>query len=91
MAAREAGFRLLKFFPAESSGGVARLQSYCSVFRDVAFCPTGGIAAANAQCYLELPNVVCVGGSWLAPADLLRAGDWRAITNLARAAMALRP
>lgn len=90
MVARENGFQRLKFFPAESSGGVAQLKSFASVFRDVVFCPTGGITAANAKHYLGLPNVACVGGSWLTPPELVRAGNWRAITELARAAAALR-
>jgi 2-dehydro-3-deoxyphosphogluconate aldolase/(4S)-4-hydroxy-2-oxoglutarate aldolase len=90
MAARDAGFRRLKFFPAESSGGVAQLRSFAAVFRDVVFCPTGGITARNASSYLELPNVACVGGSWLTPPDLVRTGNWSGITALAREAAALR-
>ncbi|HEU0203150.1 MAG TPA: bifunctional 4-hydroxy-2-oxoglutarate aldolase/2-dehydro-3-deoxy-phosphogluconate aldolase [Burkholderiaceae bacterium] len=90
MVARESGFRQLKFFPAESSGGVAQLKSFASVFRDVVFCPTGGITPLNAKNYLALPNVACVGGSWLTPPELLRAGNRPAMTELARAAATLR-
>ncbi len=90
MHAREAGLRQLKFFPAELSGGAATLKAFASVFPDVAFCPTGGITAANAATYLSLPNVACVGGSWVVPADALAARDWPRITALARAAAALR-
>ncbi len=89
MAAREAGFRWLKLFPAEAVGGLALLKSFASVFPDVGFCPTGGIDARNAAQYLALPNVACVGGSWVAPADAVRAGDWARITQLAAEAAAL--
>ena len=76
MRAREAGFTRLKFFPAETSGGVAALKGFGSVFRDVRFCPTGGITAASAPSYLALPNVACVGGSWPMPAETIRERDW---------------
>lgn len=90
MRARDAGFRLLKFFPAESSGAEARLRGFADVFRDVRFCPTGGITMRNAARYLALPNVACVGGSWLARPEAQRAGDWAAIRRFAREAAALR-
>lgn len=89
MAAREAGLRFLKFFPAEQSGGIASLKAFASPLADVKFCPTGGISAKNAADYLSLPNVVCVGGSWVAPDDLVQAGKWDEIEALARAASKL--
>lgn len=91
MAAREAGFDCLKFFPAASSGGAASLKGFASVFPQVRFCPTGGITAETASQYLALPNVVCVGGSWLAPKAALDTGDWSAVEHLAQAAARLRP
>jgi len=90
MRARDAGLRRLKFFPAESSGGAAALKGFASVFRDLRFCPTGGITAANAPGYLALPNVACVGGSWPMPFDAVKSGDWIRIERLAREAAALR-
>lgn len=89
MAAREAGYFLLKFFPAEQAGGAALLKALASPLADVKFCPTGGISAKNARDYLSLPNVICVGGSWVAPDDLVAAGDWDAIEELAREAVGL--
>ncbi|CDX30886.1 multifunctional 2-keto-3-deoxygluconate 6-phosphate aldolase and 2-keto-4-hydroxyglutarate aldolase and oxaloacetate decarboxylase [Mesorhizobium sp. ORS 3359] len=86
MAAREAGLRFLKFFPAEQSGGIASLKAFASPLADVKFCPTGGITARNAADYLSLPNVICVGGSWVAPDDLIKAGKWDEIEALAREA-----
>lgn len=91
MAALDAGFRFLKFFPAEAAGGVPMLKSLAGPFPDVAFCPTGGIQPGNAASYLALPNVRVCGGSWLTPADAVRAGQWSRITELARKASALRP
>ena len=91
MRARGAGLRRLKFFPAESAGGIGALKGFASVFGDVAFCPTGGVSAANAGQYLALPNVRCVGGSWVAPADAVAAGDWSRIERLAEQAGRLRP
>ncbi len=82
------GFSALKFFPAEAAGGIRMLKSLAGPFPAVRFCPTGGIDAANAAAYLALPNVACVGGSWVAPAALVRAGDWAGITALARGAAA---
>ena len=89
MRAREQRFTRLKFFPAESAGGVGALKSLCSVFRDVRFCPTGGITAASAHAYLAVPQIVCVGGSWVMPADAIASGDWARIEALAREASAL--
>lgn len=89
MAAREAGLRFLKFFPAEQAGGAAFLKALASPIADVKFCPTGGISVSNATDYLRLPNVVCVGGSWVAPDDLVQAGRWDVIEMLAREARAL--
>jgi 2-dehydro-3-deoxyphosphogluconate aldolase/(4S)-4-hydroxy-2-oxoglutarate aldolase len=90
MALAERGYRLQKFFPAEAAGGVEFLRSLAGPLPQIRFCPTGGIRVENAQTYLRLPNVVCVGGSWLTPDALVRAADWPAITTLARAAAALR-
>lgn len=89
MALREEGYSVLKFFPAEQAGGAAYLKSLSSPLAGTLFCPTGGISLANARDYLSLPNVVCVGGSWVAPKDLVAAGDWDAITRLAAEASAL--
>jgi 2-dehydro-3-deoxyphosphogluconate aldolase / (4S)-4-hydroxy-2-oxoglutarate aldolase len=80
---REHGQQALKFFPAEASGGTAYLKAVFGPVPDVSFCPTGGIGPANAAEYLALPNVGCVGGSWLTPAAAVRAGDWVAIERLA--------
>lgn len=85
MAARAAGFRQLKLFPAQSAGGVAMLRALGGPFPDLSFCPTGGITAATAPEFLALPNVACVGGSWLTPPDAIACGDWGRITALARA------
>lgn len=90
LALFERGYRLQKFFPAAAVGGVDHLRSLAGPLPDIRFCPTGGIDAANAARYLALPNVVCVGGSWLTPRDLVAAQDWPAIENLARAAVQLR-
>lgn len=90
LAARDAGFRALKLFPAAPAGGIPLLKALASVFSDVLFCPTGGIDAASAHGYLALPNVACVGGSWLAPPALIAAGDWAGISDLARSAGRLR-
>lgn len=88
MVAQEAGYRFLKFFPAEASGGVAFLKSVFGPLPDMRFCPTGGIDAAKARDYLALPNVLCVGGSWVVPSSALKAGDYAMITKLAREACA---
>ncbi|WP_457096242.1 bifunctional 4-hydroxy-2-oxoglutarate aldolase/2-dehydro-3-deoxy-phosphogluconate aldolase [Lysobacter sp. P5_B9] len=86
----ELGYQRFKFFPAESSGGIAALKSFAGPFAQARFCPTGGIDAAKAPAYLALPNVITVGGSWMVPADALAAGDWQRVANLAREAAALR-
>ncbi|MCC5968368.1 MAG: bifunctional 4-hydroxy-2-oxoglutarate aldolase/2-dehydro-3-deoxy-phosphogluconate aldolase [Pararhodobacter sp.] len=89
MSLMETGYRTLKFFPAEAAGGVAMLQALRGPLPQASFCPTGGIIEANAPDYLNLQNVACVGGSWVAPTGLVKAGEWDAITRLARAAAAL--
>ncbi|WP_394754908.1 bifunctional 4-hydroxy-2-oxoglutarate aldolase/2-dehydro-3-deoxy-phosphogluconate aldolase [Rhodoferax sp.] len=86
MQALEAGFTELKFFPAMQAGGAAMLKAWSGPFFDVRFCPTGGVTLQNAPDLLALPNVLCVGGSWLVPADALAQGDWARISELARAA-----
>ncbi|GLS32801.1 2-dehydro-3-deoxyphosphogluconate aldolase / (4S)-4-hydroxy-2-oxoglutarate aldolase [Mesorhizobium albiziae] len=86
MTAAEAGLDFLKFFPAEQAGGAAFLKSLASPFAGIRFCPTGGVSLNNAGDYLSLPNVICVGGSWVAPDDLVKAGRWDEIEVLARAA-----
>ena len=91
MALRDLGFPVLKFFPAEQAGGAAALKAIAGPLPDARFVPTGGIGAGNAGDYLALPNVVCVGGSWVAPADAVRAGDWGRITALARETANLSP
>jgi 2-dehydro-3-deoxyphosphogluconate aldolase/(4S)-4-hydroxy-2-oxoglutarate aldolase len=90
MMAQTLGLTVLKFFPAEPAGGTAALKALHGPFPNVAFCPTGGIDAAKAPAYLALPNVIAVGGSWVAPKAAVDAGDWRRITDLARAACKLR-
>lgn len=90
MAAQEDGYTALKFFPAMQAGGLGMLKAWQGPFGDVTFCPTGGITAANAAEFLALANVVCVGGSWLTPADAVASGDWTRITQLARQAAALQ-
>lgn len=89
LALLERGLSALKFFPAEAAGGAAFLKSLSGPLPQVRFCPTGGITAASAPGYLALPNVGCVGGSWLTPADLVGAGDWDGVTRLAREAALL--
>ncbi|MFI7446548.1 bifunctional 4-hydroxy-2-oxoglutarate aldolase/2-dehydro-3-deoxy-phosphogluconate aldolase [Nonomuraea sp. NPDC049714] len=90
MALAERGIKELKFFPAEAAGGVAYLKSLQGPLPDVRFCPTGGIRLTTAPDYLALPNVGCVGGSWLTPADALASGDWGRIEKLASEAASLR-
>lgn len=90
MLRRDAGFTAMKLFPAQQAGGIGMLKALGSVFADVRFCPTGGIDAATAPQFLALPNVACVGGSWIVPNDLVAAGRWSEITALARQASALR-
>lgn len=89
LALLERGVSELKFFPAEAAGGAAFLKSLSGPLPQVRFCPTGGITPASAPDYLALPNVGCVGGSWLTPADAVAAGDWDRVTDLARQAAAL--
>lgn len=90
MRGLEHGYKRFKFFPAESSGGIAALKSFAGPFAHVKFCPTGGIDAAKAPSYLALPNVITVGGSWMVPNDALAAKDWARIGALAKEAAALR-
>ena len=90
MHLRERGWRILKFFPAAACDGVAWLKSVAAPLADLRFCPTGGIDAASAPDYLELPNVIAVGGSWLAPSACVAARNWRAIEDLARNAARMR-
>jgi len=90
MMARDAGFTALKLFPAEAVGGRALLRSLYGPLPQLVFCPTGGISPANAAEYLALPNVACVGGSWLVPEAALMAQDWATIHTLAQQAAALR-
>lgn len=90
IAARAAGYSQLKLFPAAQAGGIGMLKALAGPFPDVRFCPTGGISAATAPEFLAQKNVVCVGGSWLTPADAVAAGDWARITTLASQTLALR-
>ncbi|WP_299048315.1 bifunctional 4-hydroxy-2-oxoglutarate aldolase/2-dehydro-3-deoxy-phosphogluconate aldolase [uncultured Tateyamaria sp.] len=89
MALFERGYDMLKFFPAEASGGAPALKAIGAPLPQISFCPTGGVSMGNAASYLSLPNVVCAGGSWVAPKDKVQAGDWAGIENLAREAAAL--
>src|SRR5205085_11362935 len=84
MAAQDDGFSEMKFFPAVPAGGAPMLKAWHGPFADVMFCPTGGITAANARDFLALPNVACVGGSWIAPVDAIERGDWARVTRLAQ-------
>lgn len=90
MNALAAGFDAMKLFPARQAGGIDMLKALGGPFPGVTFCPTGGIDAASAPAYLALTNVACVGGSWLAPAPLVKQGNWVEIEGLARAASALK-
>ena len=89
MALLEKGYSVQKFFPAEQSGGAAFLKSIGAPIPQVKFCPTGGIGLKNARDYLNLSNILCVGGSWVAPKQAMEHGDWAAITQLAAEAVAL--
>lgn len=89
MALLERGYTVQKFFPAEANGGAPALKAIGAPLPQVSFCPTGGIGLANARDYLSLSNVLCVGGSWVAPKGLMEAGDWAGITKLAAEAAAL--
>ena len=91
IAARLAGFQQLKLFPAQQAGGIGMLKALGGPFPEVMFCPTGGVSAENAPDFLALPNVACVGGSWLVPKAAVVAGDWGKITALAKEASALKP
>lgn len=86
MTLLERGYDMLKFFPAEASGGVPALKAIGAPLPQVSFCPTGGITPDSAPSYLALPNTLCVGGSWVAPSDAILAKDWDRIAELARAA-----
>jgi len=87
----ERGYTHIKFFPAESLGGVGALRGLAAPLRAARFCPTGGIDAEKAKAYLALPSVAAIGGSWVAPVERIAQGDWASITGLARQAAALRP
>ena len=86
----EQGFGLMKFFPADSAGGLAWLKAVAAPLAGLRFCPTGGVGADTAQAYLSLANVACVGGSWVAPRDAVADGDWGRIERLAAAASQLK-
>ncbi|MFG6667509.1 bifunctional 4-hydroxy-2-oxoglutarate aldolase/2-dehydro-3-deoxy-phosphogluconate aldolase [Halomonas sp. HNIBRBA4712] len=86
MAGWQYGFRRFKFFPAESSGGAKAIKAFGGPIGEARFCPTGGITLDNAEEYLSLPNVMCIGGSWLTPKALVESEDWAGITKLAREA-----
>lgn len=90
IAARHAGFKVLQLFPAEIAGGVRMLRALADLFNDVEFCPVGGVSPDNVAGYLALPNVVCVGASWVAPQPLIEAQDWAGIESLARQATSFR-
>ncbi|WP_413820390.1 bifunctional 4-hydroxy-2-oxoglutarate aldolase/2-dehydro-3-deoxy-phosphogluconate aldolase [Tateyamaria sp.] len=90
MALLERGYDMLKFFPAEASGGAPALKGIGAPLPQISFCPTGGVSMANANSYLSLSNVVCAGGSWVAPKDLVQAGDWTGIEALAAEAATLQ-
>ncbi|PCD77299.1 bifunctional 4-hydroxy-2-oxoglutarate aldolase/2-dehydro-3-deoxy-phosphogluconate aldolase [Pseudothioclava arenosa] len=89
MRALEWGYDMLKFFPAATSGGAAAIKALGGPLPQATFCPTGGVSLKNANDYLSLPNVLCAGGSWVAPPELMAAGDWAGIEALAREAAAL--
>ena len=90
MALYERGYDMLKFFPAEANGGAPALKAIGGPIPQVSFCPTGGISPANLPSYLSLPNVLCCGGSWVAPTDKLIQGDWEGIEERAREAARAR-
>ena len=83
------GYDMLKFFPAEASGGAPALKAIGAPLPQISFCPTGGVSPENAQSYLSLPNVICAGGSWVAPAQMVEKEDWSGIQSLAQAARQL--
>ncbi len=90
MQALELGYNALKFFPAEYCGGVKLLDAFNGPFKGVKFCPTGGISADNMHSYLNLENVLCVGGSWLTPKNLIQNKEWDKITEICKRSLALR-
>ncbi len=90
MTGLDAGLNLFKFFPAEISGGIPALKAFKGPFSDVSFCPTGGISAATVEDYLNLPNVVCVGGSWMVDDNLVQSRNWHAIQKRMAAALETR-
>ncbi|GAA9971623.1 bifunctional 4-hydroxy-2-oxoglutarate aldolase/2-dehydro-3-deoxy-phosphogluconate aldolase [Helicobacter pylori] len=90
MQALELGYNALKFFPAEYCGGVKLLNAFNGPFKGVKFCPTGGISADNMRSYLNLENVLCVGGSWLTPKNLIQNKEWDRITEICKRSLALR-
>ncbi len=90
MQALELGYSALKFFPAEYCGGVKLLNAFNGPFKGVKFCPTGGISVDNMRSYLDLENVLCVGGSWLTPKNLIQNKEWDKITEICKRALALR-
>ena len=90
MALADHGYLFLKFFPAEPAGGLAYLKALSAPLPEIRFCPTGGIGATNAPAYLALPNVICVGGSWVAPTEAVAAGDFARVTMLSREAARLK-
>ncbi|GAA7745852.1 bifunctional 4-hydroxy-2-oxoglutarate aldolase/2-dehydro-3-deoxy-phosphogluconate aldolase [Helicobacter pylori] len=90
MQALELGYNALKFFPAEYCGGVKLLNAFNGPFKGVKFCPTGGISADNMRSYLNLENVLCVGGSWLTPKNLIQNKEWDKITEICKQSLALR-
>ncbi|UOS07683.1 bifunctional 4-hydroxy-2-oxoglutarate aldolase/2-dehydro-3-deoxy-phosphogluconate aldolase [Helicobacter pylori] len=90
MQALELGYNALKFFPAEYCGGVKLLNAFNGPFKGVKFCPTGGISADNMRSYLNLENVLCVGGSWLTPKNLIQNKEWDKITEICKRSLALR-
>ncbi|NOC84334.1 MULTISPECIES: bifunctional 4-hydroxy-2-oxoglutarate aldolase/2-dehydro-3-deoxy-phosphogluconate aldolase [Ruegeria] len=89
MALLEKGYDMLKFFPAEASGGAPALKAIGAPLPQISFCPTGGVSPSNARDYLSLPNVICAGGSWVAPKQMVENGDWAGIETLAREASKL--
>ncbi len=90
MQALELGYSALKFFPAEYCGGVKLLNAFNGPFKGVKFCPTGGISADNMHSYLNLENVLCVGGSWLTPKNLIQNKEWDKITEICKRSLVLR-
>ena len=91
MGLMERGYNILKFFPAGPAGGITHLKSLAAPLPGIRFCPTGGISLQNAVDYLKLANVICVGGSWVAPQEAIAARDWQRIEQLARQAAGLKP